>query len=509
MCQGEEMMNKFFYLLFALINIVFTTKMVYAQPDVIKTPILNAVVKVDPYEMNPLSALVSFKTKKPAQISIIIKGRDGSSDLNHFFSEFKKDHKIPVLGLYPNYNNTVIITAFFKDKTIQTEKISIPIDRVNRRALIVVQDKNDSKTKYHFLSDGVVFDEAGYLRFSFSNHGAIAYFMNGEIILERRAGGLVRYSLIGEEKQKYSYPDGFTSFTHGIGQKPNGNFLVIGSFPQTKILVDGEKVPSHREFVIELDYHTGKMLNKIDLAEIMNPNRMVIVPKNHIDYGLNDWCHINGVDYDSSDGGIVVSCRHSGIIKINEKTKELVWIISPNKGFEQSGRLGDGPDISHKVLSAVDDNNKKFNTKIQSGFFSNTSFKWPTKNHNVKVYPNNIIAVYDNAGNVYDKDVYTTDFSNASLYKIDEEKKTVQQFWIENLKFQSSSGSSVLYNPDEKEVVVYSSTIPDKDQRGMSYGLLSRYDFNTHKILFSAVVFRGGEMYYYRNEEFEFYSKDK
>jgi arylsulfate sulfotransferase len=261
--------------------------------------------------------------------------------------------------------------------------------------------------------------------------------------------------------------------------------------------------------VIELDYHTGKMLNKIDLAEILNPNRGVIVPKNHIDYGLNDWCHINGVDYDPTDAGIIVSCRHSGIIKVNEKTKELTWILSPNKGFEKSGRLGDGPDISHKVLSAIDSNNQKFDSKIQAGSISNTSFKWPTKNHNVKVYPNHIIAVYDNAGDVYDRDIYSTKFSNASLYKIDENKKTVQQLWIENLGFQSSSGSSVLYYPDEGEVVVYSSSVQDKDQKGLSYGRLTRYDFDTHKVLFSAMVVRGGEAYYYRNEDFEFYPKDR
>lgn len=469
----------------------------------------NFVIKVDPFQKNPLSALVTFSTDKPAQILLAIKGRDGAEDIQHIFPEYRKDHTIPILGLYPEYTNKIVLKAIYQDKKEDIQEIFIPVGKIPHRGAFTIQQKNDKKTRYYFISDGLVFDEQGYLRFSFDSRGNIIYSLNGEIILENRIGGLIRYSLIGEEKQVYSYPDGFTSFTHGIGQKPNGNFLVIGSFAGSTISVDGTSVASHRDFVIELDYKTGQMLNKIDLAEIMNPHRAVIVPPNYIDYGLNDWCHINGVDYDINDSSIVVSCRHSGAIKVNEKTKELVWIISPNKGFDKSGRLGNGPDISNKVLTAVNEKGEPFNSQIQQGAFSQASFKWPTNNHNVKVYPNHIITIYDNAGEIFDKKVYTTENSNASIYKIDEEKKTIQQLWFKNLDVYSWAGSSVLYYPKEKEVVVYSSSVSDTKQAGNSYGKLERYDFDTKNVLFSATVYRGGDEYYYRNDDFEFYPEEK
>ena len=127
----------------------------------------------------------------------------------------------------------------------------------------------------------------------------------------------------------------------------------------------------------------------------------------------------------------------------------------------------------------------------------------------MKVYPNHIITIYDNAGEIFDKKVYTTENSNASIYKIDEEKKTIQQLWFKNLDVYSWAGSSVLYYPKEKEVVVYSSSVSDTKQAGNSYGKLERYDFDTKNVLFSATVYRGGDEYYYRNDDFEFYPEEK
>ena len=52
---------------------------------------------------------------------------------------------------------------------------------------------------------------------------------------------------------------------------------------------------------------------------------------------------------------------------------------------------------------------------------------------------------------------------------------------------------------------MYASTVKDKNQTGISYGKLIRYEMNTHKPLFEATVYRGGETYFYRVDDFEFY----
>lgn len=470
--------------------------------------IQNFTTTVNPYKLNPLSALITFHTTQPANVTIRIHGRDGAADIVHTFSEFKTTHSIPVLGLYPNYKNHVSLTIHFKNGSSKTKEVAIQTNKIGKAALINVLKKEDNKTGYYFLYDGLVFDEQGWIRFAFNAKGQILYWMKNELIAESRTSGLIRYSMLGKTLKHYAYPKGFISFTHGIGQKPNGNFLVPGSFYGTTAIINGKEEKTHRDFVIELDYNTGEMVNKIDLAEILNPNRSVIIPADQKDYGANDWCHVNAVDYDSSDGSIIVSCRHTGMVKIDEKTNKLVWLFGPNKGYDRSGRDGKGPAISDKVLVAVDKNDKPYSPLFQKGEEANDSFKWPTKTHHAAVVGNGIFSIFDNSGPIYDPKVISSIHANASVFFVNEKNKTIKQIWKQNLGVQSSAASSVVYRPDKGEVIVYVSDVPDKNQRGISYGLLTRFDLDSHDILFQASVYRGGESWYYRAEDFSFYPNE-
>ena len=463
-------------------------------------------IKLNPYGYNELAALVEFETFEPAVITMTLKGQNGAQDIVHTFPEEQTHHHLEVLGLYPDYRNKVIFTAKYAHKTEQSVVI-IDTPKVQKRNLFVVTQKNDNKTRYHWLSDGMVYDEAGWMRFSFDAKGGMVYWFNHELVVEYRKRGIFRYSPAGELLQRYSYPEGFTSFAHGMGQKPDKNFLVLGSFANTVVNVDGEDQKTHRDFVIELDYYTGNVVNKIDLAELLNPNRSVIVPKGHFDFGMNDWCHINGVDYDETDGGIVVSCRHSGMIKVNEQTHELVWMITPNKGFETSGRAGNGPDIHHKVLTAVDKKGRPYSDEIQKGALALPDFKWPTKNHNARVFGDGIFGIFDNSGPINDETVSTTKHSYASLWQVDKEKHTVRQYWIHPLGVYSETGSSVVYNKEQSDITVFAAQVFDKNQQNMSYADLIRYDFDTHEDLFHAVIYRGGVSWGYLSDEFDFYPK--
>ena len=65
-------------------------------------------IKLNPFHKTPISALVKFPTQKPSQIHITIKGKNNAPDITHTFKEFKTEHELPILGLYPNYNNQVL-----------------------------------------------------------------------------------------------------------------------------------------------------------------------------------------------------------------------------------------------------------------------------------------------------------------------------------------------------------------------------------------------------------------
>ena len=465
-------------------------------------------IALNPYGRNELTALVKFKTQKEAQIEFSLFNKQNKIEINHLFNEFNVEHEIPILGLYPNFENKILLTAHFKDGTKEQAYLTIKTNKVNKKALITPLIKSNNN-RFHYLHGGLVIDENGSIRMSFEPEYEMLYYFNNHLIAEDRNLGLIVYNLLGEKKAVYTYPKNFTSFTHGLIQKPNKNFLVLGSFKDKTAQIQNTKTQTQRDFIIEIDAITKKTINTIDLGEILNPNRSVIIKSDTQNFGLNNWCHLNGIDYDATEKSILLSCRHAGMVKINEKTKEPIFILSMHKGFDKSGRNGAGQSLEKFLLSAVDKNNKVLPTKVQLGEERHPDFKWPGKTHDSRLYPNNIYSIFDNAGTLYDKSIVTTKNSNAHIFKIDQQNKTVQTLFYEALPFYSESGSSVLYNQNEQDVTVFTSIIKDNEQEGLGYARLIRFDFKTHKKLFDALIYRGGETYFYGIQPFSFYSNKR
>ena len=462
-------------------------------------------ILLNPYNRNPLAALIKFKTEKEAQIEYTLYDKQNNIEIKHLFDEFKQEHEVPALALYPNHLNKISLTAYYKDNTSQKVDLSIKTNKVDKKALIIPLEKNDKDNRYHYMHGGLVFDEAGSIRLSFKPEYEMLYFFNNQFIAEDRNLGLITYNMLGEKTAIYTYPKNFTSFTHGLAQKPNKNFLILGSFKNKTALFENKEAQTQRDFIIEIDAKTKKHINTIDLAEILNPDRSVIIKSNTENFGLNNWCHLNGIDYDEKDSSILLSCRHVGMIKINERTKEPIFILSHHKGFEKSGRFGKGQSLESVLLTALDKQGKKLPETIQKGENFHPDFKWPGKTHDARNYKNGIYSIFDNAGLLYDKKIITTHHSNAHIFKIDEKNKTVQTLFFYPLPFYSESGSSVLFNPEYNDVSIYTSIIKDNEQKGLGYARLMRIDFKTHQKMFDALIYRGGETYFYGIQPFSFY----
>lgn len=69
----------------------------------------NPLIVKNPYLINPLSAVLCFKTEEETTAQITVKGKAEPGDLSHIFAE-AKEHVLPIYGLYDNYENTVVIT---------------------------------------------------------------------------------------------------------------------------------------------------------------------------------------------------------------------------------------------------------------------------------------------------------------------------------------------------------------------------------------------------------------
>ena len=85
----------------------------------------NPLVKYNPYFINPLAAVVLFKTEKPTVITVTVKGKTKAADFKHTFPA-ATTHVLPILGLYNDYNNTVELRAYRGEKTV----INIPVENV-------------------------------------------------------------------------------------------------------------------------------------------------------------------------------------------------------------------------------------------------------------------------------------------------------------------------------------------------------------------------------------------
>src|SRR5699024_3645668 len=65
-------------------------------------------VKVDPYETSPLSGLIMFETEMPMQVQVTT-GEEEGHPVKKLWDESRTNHVIPVLGLFPDKNNQVLI----------------------------------------------------------------------------------------------------------------------------------------------------------------------------------------------------------------------------------------------------------------------------------------------------------------------------------------------------------------------------------------------------------------
>ncbi len=76
---------------------------------------------VNPYGYSSLTAVINRNTKHPTDIKVTVKGRlnggiDNTYDVGR--SMLLSNDSIPVFGLYPDYNNTVVVSYKFDGKKI-------------------------------------------------------------------------------------------------------------------------------------------------------------------------------------------------------------------------------------------------------------------------------------------------------------------------------------------------------------------------------------------------------
>ena len=108
----------------------------------------NPNIILNPYAISPLTALVIFETEEEVEPTVIINGKDENTTFTNTF-ETNKIHYLPIYGLYPDYNNEIIIKHGDVSKTIYIKTDKLPDDFILPTS--VISDKSKLENELYFF----------------------------------------------------------------------------------------------------------------------------------------------------------------------------------------------------------------------------------------------------------------------------------------------------------------------------------------------------------------------
>ena len=303
----------------------------------------------------------------------------------------------------------------------------------------------------------------------------------------------VKYDIMGREIWNRRLPYGYNDFSHSMDAAQNGHyFLRVAS--SNLLRSDGRNVRTVRDMIVEVDQN-GNVVDEWRLWEILDPYRDTAIKA--LDQGavcLNidpklagqtlsaedlqkldqegqfgdivgtgpgrNWAHVNSVDYDPTDDSIIISSRHQcAVIKIGRDHK-VKWILGAPRGWKApwSEVLLTPVDAAGKPLKCGDASCE--GTNFDWTWTQHTAFRIDSKSDNNTLY----LSVFDNGdGRGFDQPpLPDMKYSRAVIYKIDQQKRTVEQIWEygkeQGHDWFSPVTSLVEYMPDKDSIIAYAAT---------------------------------------------------
>ena len=148
-------------------------------------------VIVDPYQMNPLSAMVLFNAPTDAQYTVTVLATDPLAQVTFTFDKPAGQIQLPIIGLYPDMNNQVRIESADQTVTLSIQTEALPSDF---QTLNLIQSTPDAMAPGFTLfvacfdhSYTALIDPFGAVRAYFSNtrfaHGtSVIQLANGHLL---------------------------------------------------------------------------------------------------------------------------------------------------------------------------------------------------------------------------------------------------------------------------------------------------------------------------------------
>lgn len=424
------------------------------------------MVILNPYRISPLTGLILFQTDEEVGVRVTVKGKTEAADIVGELEPATR-HRVPMVGLYPNMENTVVLELLDDQGEIkESQEIKVqtgdlpeklkgkvtPVETAGESAYaLTMVYGQDCKLPFAYDCNGDIRwyfekESGSYGLYNLSDgriifHDTAAYVPSQE---QPQATNLYEMDYLGRAYKLYYIPNG--SHHDVIEKEPGGNLLVL----------TGTLKNSYKEKIVELDRETGEIVNELELADIFG--------KTYVD--AIDWAHLNTISYQPEGDTIIISARnlHSAI-KIDWTTHEIVWILcDPEfwKGteFEKYVLQPEGDFVYHfqqhstYQLEADLDGNPE---TVELSLFDNHQMD----HRKVDYYDNN-------------------DASYAIVYSIDENAGTVKQ--IKKLAVQFSHiTSNTVYDAQSNHIFGMCGKIIN--DAGKEAGMTYEFDYDSGELL--------------------------
>lgn len=475
----------------------------------------NAIqtVKLNPSGYNPLAANIFAAFPVKGRAKIIVHGKEGShGTIEYLFSNYGENQNLTILGLYPDYENTISIVMTDKEgnerartqTTIKTSPLNItalPNYVKVKKALIEKMEPgmillNDPGASEADTSCPYMLDSDGEIRWVLDwRTSPDLLHIGAQCGLHRLENGnylvgdannyqIAEVNILGEVVRKWDLKALGYNFHHEVVMGENDKLLVAVTKLDATLNTGQSRIYDH---ILEISPNEGTISQEWDLAQILDSARYVAtdpsLPGASFGQTQGNWAHHNAVQYWGDD--IFASARFQGVFKYH-RNGELAWIISPHKNWR--------PEYSKFLLKPLDKNgNEITDPQIISGDKSSTDFDWPWGQHTPVIMPNGHILVFDNgyARNYIPKPFTEPgQYSRIVEYEVDETNRTVKQVWSygsEREDCYAAAMSSVQYLPGKKHVL-FCPGMGNKLSNGTYGGHIIEIDPQTNEIVFEMEI---------------------
>ncbi|AHF16219.1 arylsulfate sulfotransferase [Niabella soli DSM 19437] len=407
-------------------------------------------IKLNPSGYNPLAALVNVLLPTYGRVKVTVHGKNGETGtIRHLCHEDIPRQSVPVFGLYADYDNVVDLTFTDRDgrergsTTVHIRTAPLVIQDFPQWKLIKTQPEK-MEPGINLISYPGMSETDVSLPYIVDNEGELRWLLllksspdlqklSASIGLKRTKNGtfiagdqerprIVEIDMFGNLLHQWDLQKLGYTFHHEVTEAANGNFL-INVTKTSAHLANGQ--PRVYDHMIELDPLNGTVVKEWDLAKMADTTRYQkpdgITPPQFSQSPTN-WAHNNSIK--EMGDNILATMRYQGIINFT-RAGATRWIISPHKYWSapyQSLLLNPIDESGHAITDPA----------VINGDASVPGFDWPWGPHTPVVLSNDDILVFDNGYNrnwVPNFGSGAINYSRVVEYRIDEDKKTVQQVW--------------------------------------------------------------------------------